>query len=57
VEALMLSGSVAKALENMREVVWDKAPVRCGWVPKADETGAPRFLPGVNYLERRAVGR
>ena len=25
-------GSIAKALANMREVVWDKGPVRCGVV-------------------------
>jgi ribonucleoside-diphosphate reductase alpha chain len=36
-------GSVAKSLQNMREVVWDKGPVRCGFVIKADETRAPRF--------------
>jgi len=36
-------GSVAKSLQNMREVVWDKGPVRCGEVIKADGTRAPRF--------------
>lgn len=36
-------GSIAKALANMREVVWDKGPVRCGTVTKADGAHAPRF--------------
>lgn len=36
-------GSVAKSLQNMREVVWDKGPVRCGEVVKPDGTRAPRF--------------
>ena len=36
-------GSVAKSLLNMREVVWDKGPVRCGEVVKSDGTRAPRF--------------
>lgn len=35
-------GSVAKALENMREVVWDKGTVRCGTFTKADGTKVPR---------------
>ena len=35
--------SVAKALANMREVTWDKGPVRSGWVTKADGTRVPRF--------------
>ena len=36
-------GSIAKALASMREVVWDKGPVRCGTVLKADGATAPRF--------------
>ncbi len=36
-------GSVAKSLQNMREVVWDKGPVRCGEVLKSDGSRAPRF--------------
>lgn len=36
-------GSVAKALSNMREVSWDKGPVRSGWIVKADGTKVPRF--------------
>ncbi len=36
-------GDLAKALQNMREVVWDKGPVRCGEITKDDGTRAPRF--------------
>ena len=36
-------GSVAKALSDMREVVWDKGPVRCGEIVKDDGTKVPRF--------------
>ncbi len=36
-------GSIAKSLQNMREVVWDKGPVRCGEVIKSDGSRAPRF--------------
>jgi len=36
-------GSISKALANMREVVWDKGPVRYGVVVKQDGSEAPRF--------------
>lgn len=36
-------GSVAKALQNMREVVWDKGPVRCGEARRKDGASVPRF--------------
>lgn len=32
-------GSIAKALQDMRKVVWEKGPVRCGTAPKADGSG------------------
>jgi ribonucleoside-diphosphate reductase alpha chain len=35
--------SISKALANMREVVWDKGPVRCGFVTREDGAQAPRF--------------
>lgn len=38
-----IGASVAKALANMREVVWDKGPVRCGFIEKPDGAKAPRF--------------
>ncbi|RTL45532.1 MAG: adenosylcobalamin-dependent ribonucleoside-diphosphate reductase [Burkholderiales bacterium] len=36
-------GSLAKALANMREVVWDKGPVRHGAVAKAEGGQVPRI--------------
>jgi ribonucleoside-diphosphate reductase alpha chain len=35
--------SVAKIIENMREVAWDKGPVRFGYATKADGTQVPRY--------------
>jgi ribonucleoside-diphosphate reductase alpha chain len=35
-------GSVAKALANLRETIWDKGPVRCGFVEREDGTQVPR---------------
>lgn len=34
-------GSVARALADMREVVWDKGPVRCGHLIRADGVKVP----------------
>ncbi|MBR7799954.1 adenosylcobalamin-dependent ribonucleoside-diphosphate reductase [Undibacterium fentianense] len=36
-------GSIAKALADMREVVWDKGTVRCGKITKDDGSQAPLF--------------
>lgn len=36
-------GSIAKALQDMREVVWDKGPVRCGTFTKENGDVVPRF--------------
>lgn len=36
-------GSIAQALQDMREVVWDKGTVRCGMITKDDGTQAPLF--------------
>ena len=36
-------GSVAKALADMRRVVWDKGPVRYGLLAKQDGSQSPRF--------------
>jgi ribonucleoside-diphosphate reductase alpha chain len=36
-------GSIAKALADMREVVWDKGTVRCGLITKDDGSQAPLF--------------
>ncbi|MFX5714402.1 hypothetical protein ABTE40_21915, partial [Acinetobacter baumannii] len=35
--------SIAKALADMREVVWDKGTVRCGMITKDDGSHAPLF--------------
>lgn len=35
--------SIAKALADMREVVWDKGTVRCGMITKDDGSQAPMF--------------
>lgn len=39
--------SVAKAIENMREITWDKGTVRSGYISKADGSKAPRFHESV----------
>jgi ribonucleoside-diphosphate reductase alpha chain len=36
-------GSIEKALQNMREVVWDKGPVQCGLVLRGDGHTARRW--------------
>jgi len=36
-------GSIANSLKDLREVVWDKGPVRCGTVAKEDGSSVPRF--------------
>jgi ribonucleoside-diphosphate reductase alpha chain len=41
--AARLGGSIAKALDDLREVVWDKGPVRCGFIEKDDGTQVPRY--------------
>lgn len=52
-------GSVAKALANMREVVWDKGPVRCGTMDKEDGVKAPMFhdseVAAIGYALQRIL--
>jgi ribonucleoside-diphosphate reductase alpha chain len=54
-------GSIPKALANMREVVWDKGPVRCGTVSKADGAQAPRFhdseVAAIGYALQQILAR
>ncbi len=54
-------GSIPKALANMREVVWDKGPVRCGTLRKADGTLAPRFhdseVAAIGYALQQILAR
>lgn len=41
--AARAGSSVAKALADMREVVWEKGPVRCGTLERDDGTEVPVF--------------
>jgi len=41
--AARAGGSIAKALSDMRQVVWEKGPVRCGYFTKEDGTQVPMF--------------
>lgn len=41
--AARAGGSVAKALADMREVVWEKGPVRCGTLAREDGTEIPVY--------------
>ena len=54
-------GDIAKALTNMREVVWDKGPVRCGHAAKEDGTAIPRFhdseVAAIGYALQRVLSR
>jgi ribonucleoside-diphosphate reductase alpha chain len=36
-------GPVSKALADMREVVWEKGPVRCGYLAREDGTQVPVY--------------
>ena len=54
-------GDVSKSLANMREVVWDKGPVRCGHVTKEDGTPIPRYhdseVAAIGYALQRMLYR
>ena len=55
-------GSIAKALANMREVVWDKGPVRYGHFHKEDGAKVPLFhdseVAAIGYeLQRMLINR
>ena len=45
-------GPIAKALADMREVVWEKGPVRCGFLTREDGSQVPVF----HDSEAAAVG-
>ena len=45
-------GPIAKALADMRDVVWEKGPVRCGFLTREDGTRVPVF----HDSEAAAVG-
>ena len=52
-------GSIEKALQNMREVVWDKGPVQCGVVLRGDGHTARRWhdseVAAIGYCPERKV--
>ncbi|TFW32104.1 adenosylcobalamin-dependent ribonucleoside-diphosphate reductase [Massilia horti] len=41
--AARAGSSIAKALMDMREVVWEKGPVRCGYLTREDGTQVPVY--------------
>ena len=53
--------SVAKTIENMREVAWDKGPVRYGYATKSDGTQVPRFhdseVAAIGYALQEMLSR
>ena len=53
--------SVAKIIENMREVAWDKGPVRFGYATKADGTQVPRYhdseVAAIGYALQEMLAR
>lgn len=59
--AARLGGSVPKALADMREVVWDKGPVRCGHFERDDGSKVPMFhdseVAAVGYMLQRMLIR
>jgi ribonucleoside-diphosphate reductase alpha chain len=59
--AARLGGSVPKALADMREVVWDKGPVRCGHFEREDGSKVPMFhdseVAAVGYMLQRILIR
>jgi ribonucleoside-diphosphate reductase alpha chain len=55
-------GPIAKALADMRDVVWEKGPVRCGFLTREDGTRVPVFhdseAAAVGFmLQRILIGR
>lgn len=55
-------GSIAQALADMREVVWDKGTVRCGQIVRDDGSTAPLFhdseVAAIGYaLQRMLIKR
>ncbi len=53
--------SVAKTIENMREVAWDKGPVRYGYATKSDGSQVPRFhdseVAAIGYALQEMLAR
>jgi ribonucleoside-diphosphate reductase alpha chain len=52
-------GPIAKALADMREVVWEKGPVRCGFLTREDGVQVPVFhdseVAAVGFMLQRTL--
>ncbi len=52
-------GPIAKALADMREVVWEKGPVRCGFLTREDGVQVPVFhdseVAAVGFMLQRIL--
>jgi ribonucleoside-diphosphate reductase alpha chain len=54
-------GSISKALADLRQVVWEKGPVRCGYYSKEDGTQVPMYhdseVAAVAFMLQRMLMR
>ena len=59
--AARAGGSVARALADMREVVWEKGPVRCGTLTRDDGTEVPVYhdseVAAIGFMLQRVLIR
>jgi ribonucleoside-diphosphate reductase alpha chain len=59
--AARAGSSIAKALADMREVVWEKGPVRCGHLKRQDGTEVPVYhdseVAAIAYMLQRILIR
>jgi ribonucleoside-diphosphate reductase alpha chain len=59
--AARAGGSIARALQDMREVVWEKGPVRCGVLTREDGTQVPVFhdseVAAIGFMLQRLLIR
>ncbi|MFL6676251.1 MAG: adenosylcobalamin-dependent ribonucleoside-diphosphate reductase [Massilia sp.] len=59
--AARAGSSIAKALGDMREVVWEKGPVRCGFLTREDGTQVPVYhdseVAAVGFMLQRMLIR
>lgn len=57
--AARAGGSIAKALVDLRQVVWEKGPVRCGFMTREDGTAVPMFhdseVAAVGFILQRIL--
>jgi ribonucleoside-diphosphate reductase alpha chain len=59
--AARAGGSIARALMDMREVVWEKGPVRCGYLAREDGTQVPVYhdseVAAIGFMLQRMLIR